>query len=205
VQRCIDDWREQAERSLPADTRAWSQGASAGPGTIDVVLFGDYQEEFTAAMDIAIRALVADHPSVRYTFRHYPIDPACNPVLPANVRAEALHPLSCRAARAAEAAGTLGGAQAYWKMHAWLMGHHREFGDAALRSAAPSLGLEADALLSAMERPELGEAIAEDARAAKESGLASLPMVFVNSKWVPHPVRGQENIVLRILQELTDS
>jgi predicted DsbA family dithiol-disulfide isomerase len=90
-------------------------------------------------------------------------------------------------------------------MHAWLMGHHREFGDAALRSAAPSLGLEADALLSAMERPELGEAIAEDARAAKESGLASLPMVFVNSKWVPHPVRGQENIVLRILQELTDS
>jgi hypothetical protein len=56
-QKDLDDWRAQPVRVLPTDSRAWSMGASAAspgpPGSrfVDVVLFGDYQEPYTAAMD----------------------------------------------------------------------------------------------------------------------------------------------------------
>ena len=36
-----------------------------------------------------------------------------------------------------------------------------------------------------MEQPEVAAAIAEDAQAGKRLGLRSIPMVFVNGKFVP--------------------
>jgi protein-disulfide isomerase len=152
-------------------------------------------------MDIAIRERIQGRPNVRYTFRHFPIDPKANPTLPPNVRPEALHPLAGRAAQAAEAAGSLGGIAGYWKMHDWLMRNLSSFNDESLRAAARSLGLDPAALFAAMDRPEIGAAIVEDARAAQQLGLTGVPMVFINGKWVWRTTREGENIVLRVIEE----
>jgi protein-disulfide isomerase/uncharacterized membrane protein len=206
-QKYIDDWKEQTLRPMPPDTRSWSIGAppSAKTGVVDVVLFGDYQEPYCASMDSAIRDFVKGHSQVRYTFRHYPIDPAANPALPEKVRPEAIHPLAGRAAEAAEAAGSLGGSAAYWKMHAWLMANQKAFSDDAVRAAAGKMGLDGAALLAAMDKPDVSAAIAEDARAAQRVGLTGVPMVFINSRWVPRTTRDDENIVIRILTDLTNA
>jgi protein-disulfide isomerase/uncharacterized membrane protein len=203
----IADWRGQLTRVMPPDTRAWSLGAAsagavpAGTRFVDVVLFGDYQEPFTASMDEAIREHVRTRPNVRYTFRHYPIDPECNPTLPAQVKPEALHPLACRAAKAAEAAGSLAGTQGYWNMHAWLMANQKSFSDESLRAAAAKMGINPDALFSEMEKPAIAAAIVEDARAAQQVKLTSVPMVFVNDRWVWRTMRDGENIALRVIEE----
>jgi protein-disulfide isomerase/uncharacterized membrane protein len=206
-QKDIDDWRAQPVRVLPTDSRAWSMGASAAsPGTagsrfVDVVLFGDYQEPYTAEMDRGIRDLVKRKPGIRYTFRHYPIDPSSNPTLPAQVRPEAIHPLAGRAAKAAEAAGSIGGSAGYWKMHAWLMDNVASFNDAALRSAAGTMGIDPDRLFAEMGKPEVTAAITEDARAAQQLGLTAVPMVFVNGRWIQRTIREGENVVLWIMEE----
>ncbi len=96
---------------------------------------------------------------MRYALRHYPFNQECNPVATAT-----RHPQACLAARAAEAAGSLGGPDGYWRMHEWLMGNQRNLDADSIRRAA---------------------AIAEDAQAAKRLGLRSIPMIFVNGKFVP--------------------
>jgi protein-disulfide isomerase len=206
-QKDIDDWRAQPVRVLPADTRAWSMGAppassgAAGSRFVDVVLFGDYQEPYTASMDRAIRDFMKGRSGIRYTFRHYPIDPSSNPTLPAQVRREAIHPLAGRAAKAAEAAGSIGGSAAYWKMHAWLMEHVESFNDGTLRSAAEKLGIDPTRLLAEMEKPEVTAAIIEDARAAQQIGLTAVPMVFVNGRWVQRTIREGVIVVVPIMEE----
>ena len=203
----IDDWRAQPVRVLPTDSRAWSMGASAAsPGLagsrfVDVVLFGDYQEPYTADMDRSIRDLAKRKSGIRYTFRHFPIDPSSNPTLPAQVRPEAIHPLAGRAAKAAEAAGSIGGSAGYWKMHAWLMDNVASFNDAPLRLAAGTMGIDPDRLFAEMEKPEVSAAITEDARAAQQLGLTAVPMVFINGRWIQRTIREGENVVLRIMEE----
>ncbi len=116
------------------------------------------------------------------------------------MRPEALHPLAGRAAQAAEAAGSLGGVQGYWKMHDWLMRNLSAFNDASLRAAAQKMGIDPDALFAEMGKPEITAAIVEDARAAQQLGLTAVPMVFVNGKWVWRTMREEENVVLRIIE-----
>lgn len=205
-QKYINDWKEQTPRSIPPDTNALTYGVpKSDKAAADVVLFGDYQEPFCAEMDKAIRDFLFQHPEagIRYTFRHYPIDPKVNPALPAKVRPEAIHPLAGRAAQAAEAARLLGGNAAYRQMHAWLMSNQKTFSDETLRAAAGKMGLNAAALFDAMNKPEVAAAIAEDARAAQKIGLTGVPMVLIDSRWVPRTMRDEENIVLRILTDLT--
>ena len=203
----VQDWRDQPVRHMPPDTKAWSTGAAsptgvpAGSRFVDVVLFGDYQEPYTAAMDVAIRGLMKSRPNVRYTFRHFPIDPKINSTLPTNVRPEAVHPQAGRAAQAAEAAGAIGGAQAYWKMHDWLMRNLQSFNDESLRTAAESMRIDSDKLFAEMEKPDITAAIVEDARAAQQLGLTGVPMVFVNGKWIWRTMRDSENIVLPVIEE----
>jgi protein-disulfide isomerase len=203
LQKYVDDWREQPVRAFPIDRRAWSLGdVPAGSKGVDVVVFGDFQEPYTAAMDIALRDFMKGKSGIKYTFRHYPIDPTSNPTLPAKLRPEAVHPLAGKAAKAAEAAGSLGGADAYWKIHDWLMRNLQSFTDESLRDATRAAGLDPTKLFAEMQKPEVTEAINEDARAAQALGLTGVPMVFVNGKMVPRTVRERENIVIRIIEEV---
>jgi protein-disulfide isomerase/uncharacterized membrane protein len=203
LQKYVDDWREQPVRAFPIDRRAWSLGdVPAGSKGVDVVVFGDFQEPYTAAMDIALRDFMKGKTGIKYTFRHYPIDPTSNPTLPAKLRPEAVHPLAGKAAKAAEAAGSLGGADAYWKIHDWLMRNLQSFTDESLRDATRAAGLDPTKLFAEMQKPEVTEAINEDARAAQALGLTGVPMVFVNGKMVPRTVREKENIVIRIIEEV---
>ena len=100
------------------------------------MVWGDYQEPFTAEADGMIRALLANRSDASYEFRHYPINKACNPVTPRD-----MHPLACRASFAAEAAGQLGGTEAYWSMHVWLMENQKQLSDQTLVNSL-SAGLD---------------------------------------------------------------
>jgi protein-disulfide isomerase len=166
---------------------------------VRIVVFGDYQQSGTAEADAAIRGELAGREDLRYEYRHFPFNKECNPA----VKLDTKFPHSCRAARAAQAAGSLEGAEGYWKMHVWLLEHQEELSDAALREAAGAMGIDPDALLAEMGDPAIGSAVVEDAKAAKRLGVVSVPTVFIDERRVPRWKLQDENILPQIIAEAT--
>ncbi|MBC7771004.1 MAG: thioredoxin domain-containing protein [Pyrinomonadaceae bacterium] len=214
AQRFVDDWKESPALTLPADTRAWSSGAGEEylPGEnarnsrlVSIVVFGDYSEPTTAKFDAQLREAMKERPNVRYTFRHYPLNPECNPALPTTITKNVVRAPACIASRAAEAAGSVGGQEGYWKMHAWLMANQGLIIDEKLRAAAAELGLDKEKFAAALSSREAASAIAEDSRAGQQLGLTNIPWVYVNGKRVPRPMRDNDNVIKRIIEEASKS
>jgi protein-disulfide isomerase len=100
------------------------------------------------------------------------------------------------------AAGQIGGSDAYWAMHTWLMEHQVPLDDSAVAQAAAATELDEAALRSAMESPEVSTAIAQDARVAKSAGVRALPFIFVNERWLPRWTREDDPRFLdRVVEE----
>jgi len=195
-EKYVDDWRTQPQLNLPPDAREWTTGPA--DAAIRIVNWGDYQEPYTAKADIALRAIIASRGDASYTFRHYPINPACNPV----TRAPFEHELACRAAEAAEAAGSLGGNDAYWAMHDWLMTNQKTFSDETLTQAALDMGLDPAALFQEMQSPAIAAEIANEAQFAQRLGLRSIPFLFINGKLVHR--WNKDGLLDSIFRELTE-
>ena len=83
---------------MPRDTHDWTRGPAEAD--IDIVVWGDYQEPGSAGLDNVLREKIRDLESVRYSFRHFPVNEECNPSTELSK-----HPLACSAAKAVEAAG----------------------------------------------------------------------------------------------------
>jgi protein-disulfide isomerase len=190
----VADWREQPQRRIPPRQRSYARGPS--DAKVRIVLFGDYDYDMTSKLDAEIRATTKDRDDVLYEFRQAPWNKDCNADVPGNEHAQA-----CRMAQAAEAAGALGGAEGYWRMHAWLLDHQGRYSDERLRAAAQELGFDPAALMSAMDSPEVAAAIADDVRAWKQLRLNAVPALLVNEKFVPRWSREGERIVEQILAD----
>lgn len=199
----VDDWRTQARLGLPPDAQPWTRGPA--DAKVQVVLWGDYQEAGSTQADAIVREFAAGRNDLQYTYRHYPFNTECNSRL-----RQTKFPLSCRAAKAAEAAGRLGGDDSFWKMHDWLMGNRTRFNDATLRAAAAQMGLNGDELLAMMEDAALEANIADDVQAGGRlpqlrhgmpRGIYGIPTIFVNGKYVPRWQLEDQPVLLEILRE----
>jgi len=179
VDKYVSDWREGYAVTLPADSRPWPRGPN--DARVKIVMWADYHEPYSEQADRQIRRWMADKPDVQYLFRHFPFNQECNSSV-----SRTAHPLACRASQAAEAAGSLGGVTAYLRMHDWLMDNPSDFNDDNLRRTAVALGLDADALFTAMASPEVKAAIEEDGRAGKSLLYrGGIPTIYVNGKVIP--------------------
>jgi protein-disulfide isomerase len=193
VESYVADWRGARVRELPGQDHGWSRGPSAAG--VKIVMWGDYRQPNTALADAIIREFLASHADAQYTFHAYALSPQCN----AAAKEEEEYPQSCRAALAACAAASLGGPDAYWKMHEWLLKHQEEFSDEALRAAAAEMGLDPAALLAAMDAPETLAAVKQDAAAGQQAGLQHSPLMFINNKVVPRWLHGEQPMLRAIL------
>jgi len=199
IDKYISDWRDQYARPMPPDRHAWPRGPD--DARVKIVVWGDYLEPYSARADRMIRQWMKDKPDVQYSFRHFPFDQSCNPVV-----SRTAYPLSCRASRAVEAAGVLGGPEAHWKMHVWLFEHQAGFSDDTLRAAAAQIGLDVDALLQTMEAPEVAAAIDEDARAGKPRLYrAQIPTIYANGKTIPRWFRNGRKDLDKALDKILDA
>ena len=139
-----------------------------------IVIFSDYQCPGCATVEKQVMDLLAARPEVTLTVMHYPLNQDCNP------HGEHKHSNACVAARAAEAAGLLGGAEAFWKMHEWLFARGGRFTAEELAAQAAAQGLDARALRVAMDSPQVTEIIRGDADLAHGLGIWATPLVFIN-------------------------
>jgi protein-disulfide isomerase len=204
LDKAVDDWRFQPELTLPPDEQPWVTGAGAD-ARVRVVVWGDYQESGTARADSTIRGFASGRNDVSYAFRHFPFNSECNPKVE-----DQRHPLACMAARAAEAAGALGGNEAYWRMHSWLMENPGDCGEAGLKGRATEIGLDADAFWAAMRDPASQKNILDDVAAGDllpqlrhgaPKGIFAVPSVFVNERYIPRPWINGQSALTPILEE----
>jgi len=195
LEKLIGDWQAQPRRRIPPGATSRSLGPNTA--SVRVVIFGDYQQSGTAETDAVVRDEVSRRGDVRYEYRHFPFNKDCNPA----VQKETKYPHACQAAQAAEAVASLVGAEGYWKMHLWLLGHQEAFSGAALREAASEIGIDPAVLLAEMERPEIRAAVVEDAKLGQRLGVSAVPSVFVNGRRVPRWKLEGENILPRIIDQ----
>jgi protein-disulfide isomerase len=172
LEKALADWRLEPPVALPA--RA---GEAPAADALEVVLWGDYLDPATRALDRELRARLAAAQGARYSFRHYPLDPECVPAAPN------LHPGACAAARAAEAARVLGGTAAFERLHAALIEADVPLDDARLAALLAASGLE-PAAVRAVSTGEARERVRADVEAAHALGLHSIPLLFVDGRRV---------------------
>jgi protein-disulfide isomerase/uncharacterized membrane protein len=186
----IEDWREKTPLSIPAADLAWARGPE--DAVAEILVFGDLQEKNTGKVHREVLARIERGASLRYRFMHYPVNQSCNPTLEVT-----RNELACLAAQAAEAAGELGGVEAYWRMHDWLIEQGDALSMTGIGQRASELGFDAAAFGAAMSDAATGAAIEADARAGKRLGLRFVPQIYVNRKWLPrwqlegHDILGQ--------------
>jgi protein-disulfide isomerase/uncharacterized membrane protein len=191
-QKYLDDWRVQHPRTNPADSSPWARGPAEA--AVRVTVWGDYEQGMTAEVDRVIRDEVAAGLPIRFAFRHFPLNEDCNPGT-----ALTRFLLGCRLSFAAEAAGALGGNDAYWAMHDWLLANQARFApistehSARLAEAEKAYG-EATSTLDAGD--EVNRAPADQARrdaiaasaAARDAALDALLTEAAGTIGVDAPV-----------------
>ncbi|MBX3386618.1 MAG: thioredoxin domain-containing protein [Phycisphaeraceae bacterium] len=194
-EKYVADWRDQPVRPMPPDAVERSMGPKDAP--VQVVVFGDFQEPNTAKVDALVRGWIDGNiRPVRYVFRHFPGDNTCNQRV-----SRVFFQHGCLTARAAEAAGVVGGEQGYWAMHAWLLQNQANMSVEAVRRGAAAVGLNADAVVQAMNSPAVEQAIQDDIAAAARLNVGQIPCVYVNGKFVPRWSREGDDVMGRIVEE----
>ncbi|MCE7973943.1 MAG: hypothetical protein DYG92_06385 [Leptolyngbya sp. PLA1] len=161
----------------PAATDAGFEGRyRRGPkeAVARIVLFTDYQCPDCRMVDAQLEALATD-PRVSISVKLFPLNEDCNPNAPGQFHANA-----CWAARAAEAAGALGGTDGFWRVHRWLFDRGGAFTENELRAALPGLGFEPGTFARFMESPEAIRGVEADVREGVALGISQTPMIFIN-------------------------
>ncbi|TVQ53828.1 MAG: hypothetical protein EA377_07160 [Phycisphaerales bacterium] len=175
--RALDEATRQIAASDEEEGAAFTGRYRRGPerAAIRIVAFTGYQCPECQRFEHEVDRLLEERDDLSFSVKHFPINPDCNPHV-----SRAMHPNACWAARAAEAAGILGGEEGFWRMHDWLVEQQGGFTDAVLNSKLRELGYDPREFIRVMMGDETLRLVREDADEAVSLGLAYTPMVFIN-------------------------
>ena len=175
--RALDEATRQIAASDEEEGAAFTGRYRRGPerAAIRIVAFTGYQCPECQRFEHEVDRLLEERDDLSFSVKHFPINPDCNPHV-----SRAMHTNACWAARAAEAAGILGGEEGFWRMHDWLVEQQGGFTDAVLNRQLRELGYDPREFIRIMMSDETLRLVREDADEAVSLGLAYTPMVFIN-------------------------
>ena len=134
---------------------------------VTIVEFSDFQCPFCVrARPTVKRVRDAYGDSVRWAFRHYPLD---------------FHPLAQKAGEAAACAADQG---RFWEMHDLLWDKPSQLQVTDLKLHAQTLGLDAQAFAACLDGGRHAAAVDQDFKAGQEYGVSGTPAFFVNGRLI---------------------
>ena len=152
-----------------------------GDAEVTLVEYGDFECPYCgAAYPILKRVQQRVGRRLRFVFRHFPI-------------AES-HPHAEFAAEAAESVATLGGPQAFWRMHDLLFEHQRALKYEDLARYAAQAGAKGDVVLSDLDEGRYRELVRESFMSGVRSGVNGTPTLFIDGIRYDGP-RDEETLV----------
>lgn len=194
LEKFIADWRAQPARAFAVRPTPLDTGPT--DARVTILMFGGFQEPFTAEADAMIRASVVGRSDARYLFRHFPLDRSCNPGVPTTQ-----HPQACRFARAVEAAALMTSPEKARTFRDALITEASAGQGDPIPGAAALAGLHLDTLLSTMELPEVSGAVTQDIASANQLGVTAIPLILINGRQVGAWRLDGENVLGRIIDE----
>jgi len=114
---------------------------------------------------------------LRLVYKHFPLEPECNPALQHTV-----HPQACEAAFAAEAARELGGSEAFWKMHDLLFARQGGLGEAPWAELGQLVGLDGAAVADRVKRRAASSRILQDTQLGQAARIDHTPTIFFDGR-----------------------
>lgn len=138
---------------------------------VTVVMFGNFQDRFSARASSTMRALLQKYgDDLRLVWKHLPMP---------------LHPRSRAAATLAEEARIQGGEARFWQAHDLLFTNQEALGDQDLERYAQQLELSPAALREALKSDRHAKKIDGDAALAKRlNAIPTTPQFVINGRYV---------------------
>ncbi len=186
----FEDWKLSPRVQIPPGNPKYIKSA---PGAkVDVVVWGDLTEPGTKELDAMVQTFVGKK-AFNYVFRYYPACSACNPGV------DNKYPAGCIAAQAVEAAGNLGGVEAYTKMKAMILERQSGLTETKLSLFAGVAGLEGAKFDAELVSGPVKVAVSNDVMAGKPYVTHFVPTLFIDGKYVERWKRDGDNVLERIL------
>jgi protein-disulfide isomerase len=160
--------RPAAGATTPAAPAAATPASS--PGETVVVEFSDYLCPFCAEAYVDVQRRVAGRTDVKVVHRHFPLDPACNPLVK-----RAIHPGACGLAKA----GICGEAQGRAKeLDALIFANQRA--RRPVSELAREAGLDLAVFEECLAAPATDRRLASDVQSAIQLGVRATPTYVVD-------------------------
>jgi len=144
---------------------------------VRLILFSDFQCPACREFARVLPGLMQRFPTrLAVYFKHYPLSSRCHPRLKVD-----MHPGSCEAAWATEAARRQGG---FWQFHDRLFAAEEPLGDPLLRSVAAAAGLDSVRFAADLRSESVRARVDADLALGTELGVDGTPSVFLNGRRV---------------------
>ncbi|MEE2682007.1 MAG: DsbA family protein [Planctomycetota bacterium] len=173
-QKLFEDWKNGRDRTTAGNAlESWR-----GVGPVEVVVFADYQHDSAKQADQIMRNMLDKGLPIKYAWRHAPFEyRGDNPWSVTDSRNLAL---------GVEAARELGGDEARWKAHDWVIanGGSLSTNDIAV-GIGKATGLPGAKVFAMMASPKLKSKVARDEADKKRTWRNHSPAILVRGRHVP--------------------
>ena len=167
---------------------------------VKIVMFTDYQCSDCQRFERQISNIIDRRDDVSLSIKHHPFNTDCNDHVPMT-----RHSMACVDAQSVETAGILGGPDAFWAWHDFLLMNKGEFEPGKRQQRLPSLvedmGFNRQQFTEIMFSDDVKELVQQDVEEAQSLGIFFTPMIFINGvqyKWAIPGSPGLSTVVDRV-------
>jgi len=151
---------------------AWKGNPAA---RVAIVEFGDFECGYCKRAGFELRRLFEHYKKdVVFVFKHFPMDPACNPGVKNKKHADA-----CEAAAASECAGQQG---YFWAMHDMMYKNNHQLRPEHLLAYAKKIGLDEQRFIACMREGAGKAAVVADAEEGAKLEIHGTPRIWINGQ-----------------------
>ena len=173
----FEDWKNRSPQNITT-----ASPLHKGPENAKMVIveFADFLCGHCATAYPIIHNFIENHPDVRFEFQAFPLDGACNSVIPQSSG------VSCLLAQVSQCAGEQNKA---WVVQDWIFNNQRDLLSkesikTRVNEQAETLGLNTETLWTCAEDPETLETIRAQAEVGAQLKITGTPTMFINGKKV---------------------